>query len=199
METATYEKLNHLLNRGWYEKDWYLETRLHVHALLGKEFGDTLIACLAITSANTTVKANVTLGIQAFQQYVKGSPFEGYLPSVEDNLLRYASGSPLAGPKIKAFVAALLGDEDAIVIDRWMVRAWGFKCLTSKRRAQIEEDIRWLAKARCLTPRQVQAAIWFGIKMETEEVNRDNRPFEDHLLERVHELDKAFEEVTDEV
>lgn len=195
-----YERLIKYLDAGWDQRHWYEDTRLMATKLLGPEFGDALVSMLAITSANTTVKGNVTLAFKAFTQWVQDEDFDGFMPAVKANLFAWKEGREINGPKIKEFEKALMGDVNAIVIDRWMLRAWGYKSNTAKNRQKIREDIRYLYALLdfAATPREIQAAIWFGIKKERDQ-DRDNRPYENHIMGRLSTLDKAWGEMTDEV
>ncbi len=100
------------------------------------------IKFLAATSPNSTVRTNALFAFKAFALW-KLSPdrslpcrqqgvdppsgkFGGFMIGHCRNLNRAVLGEKLHGPKVSAFVDAMLGDPDAVVIDRWMIRALGF-------------------------------------------------------------------------
>ena len=69
------------------------------------------------------------------------------------------------GPKTGPFTRALLGDEDALVIDIWVSRALGVepKHLDRKlTRAKAEKRLRAAARRLGWPVAQLQAAVWTG-------------------------------------
>lgn len=148
-----------LYQRGEQGAGWYDKTRKNLRELFGADT-DTFIGMLAATSANASVNVNVTLALKAFEQYKKGLPFGGFLPLVIENLERIAAGNfQLRGDKIHNFCHALLGVERAVVVDRWMYRAYdsrdrdAIKCRLLQDCNKVDE-----------TPRRFQAGVWFGIR-----------------------------------
>lgn len=169
---------------GREEMNWYERTFEGLVRLFGDDA--TLMGeLLAVTSANTTVKANCTLALKAYGQIKRGEALGGFLPGVYKNIIRIMTGRRPTGAKIQSFAGALLGDTDAVVVDRWMLRAYGYPNLTPKRTKDIVEDVRKRASEAGVTPRQYQAAVWFGIKAEKEKNSLDNRPFEAILTEKL--------------
>jgi hypothetical protein len=72
----------------------------------------------------------------------------------------------LKGPKTNAFAKAIAGDNDAVVIDVWMMRAAEMKT-DSPSQAQYNElsrAVRNVAKEFGLTPRTTQALIWVIVR-----------------------------------
>lgn len=175
------------LDNGLASAGWYDETKWAARTLLGQHDGDLFLRIIAATSANATVAANVSLAFKAMAQLKNGQAFDGFLPSVKKNLINILLDQPLQGPKISAFERALTGDPNAVVIDRWILRAWGYKSLTPTRRSQIIDDIHFFAYEYGLEPRQVQAAIWFGIKKDHGGVSDADDPFEFHIFKRVND------------
>jgi hypothetical protein len=170
------KKLLALNKAGLAEHQWYDQTEQE----LKKQFGQDapLVAkFFAATSNNATVASNASLTLKALKQYKMGEPFTGYLPDVIENLKRAASGQELNGRKIDNFAKALSGDPDAVVVDRWIMRAFGFEKGSAPTDTQydfMEHAIRQMAEQTGQTPRQVQAAIWFGVKNAAEKGK--NRP-----------------------
>lgn len=163
--------------------NWYDSTFAGLTRLFGVEDAVLVGNLLAVTSANSTVKANCTLALKAYNQVKNGQEVEGFLSLVKQNISRILSKRRPSGPKVGAFADALLGDEDAVVVDRWMMRAYGFPNITPKRIKTIVEDVKIRASEAGVTPRQYQAAVWFGIKAEQEKNANDSRPFEVILAE----------------
>lgn len=145
---------------GWYDNIWpRIQQQYPAHAVLFSNI-------LAVTSPNATVKGNVYLARKAYAQHMAGKDFVGFLPVVVSMLRRVVAGEEAGGLKVRNFARALRGDLDAVVVDRWMSRAFGFgdKNITPKRYRDIESWIRVRANKEGMMAAQVQAAVWCGIK-----------------------------------
>ena len=72
----------------------------------------------------------------------------------------------LNGPKTNAFAKAIAGDENAVVIDVWMLRAVGIekKSPTQSQYKEMADAVRKVAVALGLTPRTTQALIWIIVR-----------------------------------
>lgn len=82
-------------------------------------------SCLSIIRCNVHQyfsKSNVTL----FRRYEieNDLPVGNYLPNIQDQLRLIRSGQPLSGRKINAFARAMAGDQNAVVVDIWLLRAF---------------------------------------------------------------------------
>jgi len=72
----------------------------------------------------------------------------------------------LNGPKTNAFAKAIAGDENAVVIDVWMLRAVGIE-KKSPSQSQYKEMANAVTKVAIelgLTPRVAQALIWIVVR-----------------------------------
>ena len=141
---------------------------------------DMFTKFLAITSINTSVVANVTLAKKAYRQYIDGRPFRGFLPMVIEKLEVARDGQAPQGRKIYNFYKALMGVHGAVVVDRWILRAYGFKSMTPGRYDYIERHITRLAKEEGFTPREYQAMVWGGVKTLSPKW-RSTASFADHM------------------
>lgn len=164
-------KINHYFKAGLYGAQWYDETRQHVVASVGAEYADVFIDMLAATSPNQSVKGNVTAARKALKQLKESKAFSGYLPIVVNMLniikVSHMTGhrARFGGAKVQAFADALRGDLSAVVVDRWMLRAFGYpNIITDKRYRTITEWVNRKAEKEGMQPAQVQAAIWCGVK-----------------------------------
>lgn len=153
------DRIRRYAHRGISHAGWYDRERHE----LARDFGTwtrPFLAIAAATSANASVSANASLALKAFRQYARGEPFTGYLDAVIDNLNRIREGNyVLKGPKIRAFALALLGDRHAVVVDRWMYRAY-----ETESREAVVQNLRADAAKAGLYPRDFQAAVWCGIR-----------------------------------
>jgi hypothetical protein len=162
---------------GYASRNWYAET----FALFSQEYGEKaelFAKVVAATSINTSLKSNVTLARRAFRDLVEYERVVNrYLPNIRDQLLHILHGRPLVGRKINNYQKAIVGCKDAVVVDVWILRAFGFaearQTLTRKNYTpspttkQYDFIERWIKEyAACvdLEPRQVQASIWAGVR-----------------------------------
>jgi hypothetical protein len=72
----------------------------------------------------------------------------------------------LKGPKTNAFARAIAGDENAVVVDVWMMRAAqvGVDSPNKTQYAEISQAIKRVASKHGLTPRTTQALIWILVR-----------------------------------
>ena len=72
----------------------------------------------------------------------------------------------LTGPKTNAFFRAIMGDEDAAVVDVWMMRAVGLNRskLTSKQYEAVAAALRSAAARAGLPTAEFQAQVWTTIR-----------------------------------
>jgi hypothetical protein len=156
---------------GKAEMGWYDDVHKELGELFGKD-ADLMAKLLAATSTNSTVKSNTTLALKAYAKIKAGEPVtDGFLPVVVKQINRVIQGEPLEGRKIDNFAKAIVGDPNAVVVDRWMLRAFGFMnhdAATPHEYDVIEHAVKELAQKKGVTPRQMQASIWFSVKNQAE-------------------------------
>jgi hypothetical protein len=88
------------------------------------------------------------------------------------NNLRMAQASislgyeALRGPKTNAFARAIAGDEQAVVVDVWMMRASGIGVDNPNKTqyTEISQAIKTVSAEFGLTPRTTQALIWIMVR-----------------------------------
>jgi hypothetical protein len=150
--------------------DWY-NTQKELEHYFGKD-APIMANLIAATSNNSTVKSNLTLALKAYAQHKADpeAPIEGLMKTLLPAVQKSLAGEELNGRKVHAFSKALLGDPDAVVVDRWMMRAFGFKgdVPTASQYDVIEHAIKDMAKKQGITPREAQAQLWFGVKGKAE-------------------------------
>lgn len=76
----------------------------------------------------------------------------------------------LKGPKTNAFARAIAGDENAVVIDVWMMRALGVekKSPNGDEYKTIAKAVKTVAAEFGMTPRAMQALIWIIVRGSAE-------------------------------
>ncbi len=152
--------------------------------------------------------------------------FLGEMQNHEMNCARVALGVPLSGPKVTAFYnnLTLSGDSDeGVTVDTWMLRAFGLRPMSkaedytdSPAEASGNAPSRWeyeaiqaatqqLALKHGLKPRQMQAAVWVGVKAIHGDPSDISDPFEVELFrqmekqarQQVFEFANELSEVSD--
>jgi hypothetical protein len=159
-----------LRGAGAHGMGWYEETATWVKKTFGPEDSDMFLRFLALTSADSSTEGGAALAMKAFAQWKGGLPFDGMRgPHMVGMLHDAVRGENFGGDKIQSFYRALRGEKDAVVLDRWMIRALG---LPASRSALSEPDyklysaiVRNLADDAKMSPRQLQAAIWEGSRV----------------------------------
>ena len=186
--------------RGEYAKDWYTDQYPGFLNLFGKKLIDFVLQALTVTSTNTTIKANTSLGLRSIDAVIKGRDPQGLMNTVANMLRDAMQGKRFGGNKLYNFYRALMGDTEAVVIDRWMLRAFGFTISEDNPKAAInsatmqqyqfiEAYIRQIARRTGATPVQVQSAIWTTHKGEHQ--LREG----DALVDYVHDISDRIEKL----
>lgn len=152
---------------------WYPETRRRLRTLAAAHNRplSQVVAVFAITSVGAQLSAN----LRWTEEILRGERTGGRWPNVQapliEGVLRSTQpGRYVRGPKVSAFYRALMGDREAVVIDRWAARAAGWE---SKKHAipvrvqrQMIEAYMEAAKVCRENVRDFQAIVWIA-KRET--------------------------------
>ena len=197
--TERTDKPWHMLNavRYFFQKGlghlgWYERSREAIEKKYGED-ADIFMQIIAITSANRSVEVNHQLAEKAYKQWKEGKyKFVDFPHAMRINLQAMARGEPWydqvrdpANRKTRLFYKALKGDPNAIAVDLWIRRAFGYsvnKDITANDYDYIEAAIRQFARETGQTPRDIQESIWMGIKL-TEPTGRyrDIKDFSDFI------------------
>lgn len=113
---------------------------------------------IAVTSPNQTWKGNQTLAAKHLR-----TGWIGGLPAQRKHL---ANGT-ISGRKVTNFAKAIEGDERAVVIDRWMIRAFGAP-MGRAAYPDLEQGITDAADELGISPRALQATIWVVVRGRSE-------------------------------
>jgi hypothetical protein len=167
----TLGKLQGLRSSGRHGMDWYEMTSKWAKETVGDD-SEMFLKFLAVTSADSSTEAGGALALKAFSQWRHGLPFTGMRSeSMTANLRKVAAGEAPGGDKIGNFMKALLGDPDAVVLDRWMIKALGMSIkqgsLPEKQYKLYAQIVKDMAVEAGMSPRQFQAAIWEGARIES--------------------------------
>ena len=151
-------------------REWYPNARAICERIGGDAVPvDTVARVMAALSPRCHWKVNVRQTEEMIAAFLAGQDVPAV--STGTNRMRAWSelnGTPaLSGPKTTAFARAILGDEDAVVIDSWIMRSVGLAPtakLTRHRLRWITEAYTDAARAVGETPRNLQAIVWCAIR-----------------------------------
>lgn len=187
--------------------NWYSECQNCFEELFGVEKIELVCQLFAATSINTSLKSNITLFRKAYWEIENDKPIGSYLPNIQNQLKQIREGKPLTGRKIRSFAAAMSGDKNAVVVDVWLLRAFGIdkkyfrqkkgqekgrgtmrnNGASDKEYTAIENWVREYSKLLNCEPRQLSAMIWAGVRIST---NGDKQVHYNEILK--HSLQNLF-------
>lgn len=170
--TVDERRLTRLFVKGRQGIGWY-DGALDALRLTYGDDAELVAQFIAATSPLKPVPRSVHDAMDAYTRFVTGEPLGvpalGIARSViVRNLQRAVEGQPIHGPKCSAFAANILGDPDAVTVDRWIWRIFFGQPHGHARRARfIQAWITRNARRLGIAPRDYQAALWVGIKLES--------------------------------
>ena len=157
-----------LARQGVKGRDWYARARASIEAYAARHGFTVPCVCsiLAITSPRVHVSRNVAMA----DHYLRHGTYPpGSMPLVRRSLDRYEATKTFGGIKSNAFARALWGDPNAVVVDVWMIRAFGrgdWPSMTDRRYRRIAGWIRGIATRLDWPAAEAQAAIWTGCRSQ---------------------------------
>lgn len=163
------DNIGRLIAIGARDQHWYRDTEELFAGIYGRERLHFITQLFAATSIKTSLRGNVKLFRKALKELNHDLPFSNYLPVIRFQLDRIRRGEPLKARKIRNFAAAMSGDKNAVVVDRWIMRAFGYDgnlAPTDKQYDEIEQWIQGYAEMTSREPREVCAMIWSGIRKD---------------------------------
>jgi hypothetical protein len=192
--------LQRYLNAGMDMADWYNNTYPTLLNFFGGDEHKTslFIDLLAATSPQTSIIENIDRAMM-YQRALEGGWLGRYVEGFEahfNNCCRALVGLPLQGPKVRAFQSNLTGNEENVTVDTWMMRAFGLREIndedahapTMAEYRAVSKATRRFAESCGMKPREVQAAIWVGIKRIAGEPEDTTLPFEHVFRNTVNAL-----------
>jgi hypothetical protein len=148
------------------------------------EDAELMAGLIAHLSSGLQVPLNTTKAIEVYIAYKLDIGFKGTYQVTRESIDKFLETRKTTGPKRSPFLDAILGDADAIVIDRWMARVLDFRTknvktgewqtATGASDKQRELLIAWVergAKRLGISNRAYQAMIWAGKKAIDEETS----------------------------
>ncbi len=177
--------LTKYLFHGEKGKNWYPETLKAFEDMLKGYDIELFVKLFAITSPRNNFKANLGHAFRAYELFNSKKSFEqgNFLPNVLSMLNDFRNKDFIfeqeqrnGRRKITNFALGILGKKDAIVVDSWVLKAYGLseeylwrgkKAPYSPRVTEydlIEDHIKRLAECCGYEPRQIIAMLWHGIR-----------------------------------
>jgi thermostable 8-oxoguanine DNA glycosylase len=144
---------------------WYLDAE-RVAAEVARNLDTTLEVGASIVSAFSP-RERWTNNVAKAISFSLGN----HIPGFKNNMLMANNAiafgyDALKGPKTNAFARAIAGDENAVVIDVWMLRAVGIekKSPTQTQYKEMASAVTKVANEFGMTPRAMQALIWIIVR-----------------------------------
>lgn len=103
---------------------------------------------------------------KAMLALLRGETIGGLCRSRNAAIAALHLGKLPSGPKVSNFAKALAGDESAVAVDIWMMRAAGLTSDSPTKReyAHVALATTRAAKRCGVSPRTMQAAVWFQVR-----------------------------------
>lgn len=146
---------------------WYRESRRHARRL-AREHGvpvSRAAGVIAALSPRVQWKVNLRLADDA----LAGRPVRGLKTSAAKAAAIVNGARPLdvlKGPKTRAFYRAIMGSEDAAVVDTWMLKAagWPSTSVTGKQYARVAAAMDAAAQSVGVPTATFQATVWTEVR-----------------------------------
>ena len=159
----TVSKIMEVIMSSWWQDSYDTVTKVY------EDDARLMLGLLASTSANASVKANVTLARKAFgeiQTYGKVKR-ESFCRTHYRCINQYVELGKFKGRKISALLECLTNPNSRhLPVDIWMLRAYGIsrKAPTKREYDRIERSLLRRAKYHKMLPRDYQAKLWLQVR-----------------------------------
>lgn len=175
-------------------RSWYPQTRRLLRELADKH--DRPLSQVVAVFAITSIAAQLQTNLRWTDEVLAGIRTGGRFPNVQAPLLAGALSARhpsrfVRGPKVSAFYRALMGDKNAVVLDRWAARAAGFPVSDEKHdlpvtvRREMAAAYAEAAEACRESVRDFQAIVWI--------VKRETTPTKKNLVPRLWDVTQESE------
>lgn len=146
--------------------NWYANTTRMLRDVFGNDV-NLVTGLLAACSPQVQLKTSWDWAMQIYKQFRQGKhpDLRMLMRCHRLNVKRVLAGEPLQGRKVQNFYQALLGDNDAVVLDMWMLRL----CKYYPRHNHNPQGGRYDRLAKCFAsvaryngynPAEFQALLW---------------------------------------
>jgi len=148
---------------------WYLDAE-RVAAEVARNLDSSLEVGASVVSAFSP-RERWTNNVAKAISFSLGNHIPGFKNNMlmANNAIAFGYGA-LNGAKTNAFARAIAGDEQAVVIDVWMLRAVGIekKTPSQSQYKEMANAVKKVAFDFGMTPRAMQALIWIVIRGSAE-------------------------------
>lgn len=169
---ALYEKSSPTIRRRG--RSWYPEAQRQLREIARRT--DSKLPQAAAVFAIVSPNASVITALRWTEEILSGERAAGrwptnQIPKIEKALAAAQPGRAVVGEKVVPFYKAIMGDPNALVIDRWAAYAGGHedrdKNIPRAVRREIEAAYRSAARACDETVRAFQAIVWIVVREST--------------------------------
>ena len=148
-------------------KNWYIEAKRFLQDTFGDDY-KLFAGILAATSPQVSIQINWKFACRIYHEYKVGRKpdLAGCMRYHKPNIRRVLSGKSLSGRKVQNFYMNLIGDLNAVTIDTWMLRLFGWykrhtrQTPTNKQYDKMARAFRSVAYNNKLYPAELQAILW---------------------------------------
>ena len=149
-------------------RTWYADAR----QVIGQNYDDPelFIGLLAATSPRMPIKKNWKAAETIYRSLRNGGPinYGCSMKTHRPNIGRAIRGETLSALKVESFRQNLLGSDNHVTIDVWMVRWFGSDNarITPKQYRTYAARCRRNAKSYNMTPAEYQAVAWSAVRSD---------------------------------
>jgi len=177
--------LEYRQNKNWYNNSLKaIEGKYGIHT-------NRFIKLLGVTSPRNTVKRNLFLADKTLKYAIMDKQIDFSYgianKQIKNNVDKVLNNKPFGGVKVNAFVKALQGDLNQVVIDSWMLKAFNINTQTPRPNdlIHIKTIINKIAVQTNLKPSEVQACLWCYAKTELNDSPfKENNDFSYYMQQR---------------
>jgi hypothetical protein len=144
---------------------WYADAEKIAHEV-SRNLGTDLEVGASVISAFSPRERWATNVAKAIA-FSLGEPVTGLSNSLKMAQASLTHGfEALRGQKTNAFARAIAGDENAVVIDVWMMRAAGMEKNSPNKKdyEELSRAVRNVARQNSMSPRTCQALLWILVR-----------------------------------
>lgn len=150
---------------------WYSDARAAILALANEAGINRLVFAGVVAALSPRIRwtTNLDAASRMCRAAVTGQEQPrvagfGHNRDIAWQIANGGSAGLITGPKTTAFYQNLIGNENEVTVDVWMLRAAGVFLPNKTNMDNVAESVRKIARYRRLTPAQVQAIIWTVIR-----------------------------------
>lgn len=162
---APTKELAKLMTLGIHAAPWYERAHESIAQWASDRGLPTGLVCdvLALVSPRKTVADSVRIG----KHWLLTGKLIDVVANVRKQFAQWQDTGYINGPKCRAFASALMGDQQALVVDTWIMKALGAPINSSGRQWVLNGALRRFSKLSEVSGLPIahcQAAVWAGIQ-----------------------------------